>query len=69
MKKTYHYEIPAGKYDGAWSDGVNTIEECVEACKKDCVELEIDYDHHDVKLFVADGDSIEECTEDGEFAG
>ena len=69
MKKTYHYEIPAGKYGAVWSDGFNTIEECVEACKKDCIELEIDYSRRDVKLFIADGDSIEECTEDGEFAG
>ena len=65
MNKTYHYEIPAGKYEGVCSDGFNTIEECVEACKKDCIELEIDYSHRDVKLFVADGDNIEECTEDG----
>ena len=69
MNKTYHYEIPAGKFGAVCSDEFNTIEECVEACKKDCIELEIDYNCPDVKLFIADGDSIEECTEDGEFAG
>lgn len=69
MKKTYHYEIPAEKYEGVWSGGFNNIEECVEACKKDCIELEIDYSRCDVKLFVADGDTVEECTKDGEFAG
>ena len=69
MSKTYHYEIPAGKYDGVWRGALTNPEECVEACKKDCIELEIDYNCPDVKLFVADGDSIEECTEDGEFAG
>ena len=69
MNKTYHYEISAGKYGAVCSDEFNTIAECVEACKKDCIELEIDYSRRYVKLFVADGDSIEECTENGEFAG
>ena len=69
MNKTYHYEIPAGKYNGVWSDGFNTIEECVEECRKACIELEIDYDRRDVKLFLADSNGIEECTEEGELAG
>ena len=69
MNKIYRYEIPAGKYEGMWSDGFNTIEECVEECKKACIELEIDYYCRDVKLFITDGDGIEECTEEGEFAG
>lgn len=69
MNKTYHYEIPAGKYGAVCSDEFNTIEECVEECKKACIELEIDYDRRDVKLFITDGDGIEECTEEGEFAG
>ena len=68
MDKTYHYEIPAGKYDGVWSDGFNTIEECVEECKKACIELEIDYDRRDVKLFLTNADGKWEVTEDGEFA-
>ena len=69
MNKTYHYEIPAGKYGAVCSDEFSTIEECVEECKKACIELEIDYDRRDVKLFITDADCIEECTEEGEFAG
>ena len=30
MNKTYHYEIPAGLYDGVVSREFDTIEECVE---------------------------------------
>ena len=69
MYKTYHYEIPAGKYDGICSDEFDTIEECVEDCKRACDELEIDYNRRDVKLFLTDADGVEECTEEGEFAG
>ena len=68
MNKTYHYEIPADKYGAVCSDEFNTIEECVEMCKKDCIELEIDYNRRDVKLFITDSDGIKECTEKGELA-
>lgn len=47
----------------------DTVEECVEECKKACIELEIDYDRRDVKLFLTDADGTEECTEEGELAG
>lgn len=69
MFKTYHYEIPAGKYGAVCSDEFDTIEECVEDCKRACIELEIDYDRRDVRLFLTDLNSIEECTEEGELAG
>ena len=69
MNKTYHYEIPAGKHDGICSNEFNTIEECVEDCKRACDELEIDYNRRDVKLFLTDADGVEECTEEGELAG
>lgn len=69
MNKTYHYEIPSGKYGAVCSQEFDTIEECVEDCKHACAELEIDYSHRDVKLFLTDGDGIAECTEEGELAG
>ena len=69
MDKTYHYEIPDGKYEGVVSREIDTIEECVEDCRKACIELEIDYDRRDVKLFLTDANGIEECTEEGELAG
>ena len=30
MDKTYHYEIPAGKYEGVVSREFDTVEECTE---------------------------------------
>lgn len=41
----------------------------LKTCKRACAELEIDYSHRDVKLFLTDGDGTEECTEEGELAG
>lgn len=67
MNKTYHYQIPADKYEGVWSDGFNTIEECIKACKKSCLELEIDYNCSDVKLFIVDSNNVEECSEKSKF--
>lgn len=69
MNKTYHHEIPASQYDGVVSREFDTIEECVEDCKRACAALNVDYDRRDVKLFLTDADGIEECTEEGEFAG
>ena len=69
MNKTYHYEIPADQYDGVVSREFDTIEECVEDCKRACAILNVDYDRRDVKLFLTDADGTEECTEEGEFAG
>ena len=69
MDKTYHYESPAGKYEGVVSREFDAVEECVEDCRKACIELEIDYDRRDVKLFLTDADGTEECTEEGELAG
>lgn len=69
MNKTYHYEIPASQYDGVVSREFDTIEECVEDCKRACAALNVDYDRRDVKLFLTDADGVEECTEEGEFAG
>ena len=69
MNKTYHYEIPSGKYGAVCSQEFETIEECVEDCKRACAELEIDYNRRDVRLFLTDLDGIEECTEEGELAG
>lgn len=69
MNKTYHYEIPSGKYGAVCSQEFDTIEECVEDCKCACAELEIDYSRRDVKLFLTDSDGIAECTEEGELAG
>ena len=45
-----------------------TIEECVDACKTACAELGVNYDDHDVKLFMTDSDGKWEVTEEGEFA-
>ena len=69
MNKTYHYEIPAGLYDGVVSREFDTIEECVEDCKRACAELGVDYARRDVMLFLTDADGVEECTEEGELAG
>ena len=60
MDKTYHYEIPAGKYEGVVSREFDTVEECVEDCRKACIELEIDYDRRDVKLFLTAASGISE---------
>lgn len=68
MNKVYRYEIrPADIVSGDFQ----TIEECVEACKAECVELDVDYDDRDVMLFLSDdyGETWEECTEEGELAG
>lgn len=71
MNKTYHYEIPASQYDGMVSCEFNTIEECVEDCKRACAILNVDYNRRDVMLFMSDdfGETWEECTEEGELAG
>lgn len=69
MGKTYHYEIPASQYEGVVSCEFDTIEECVEDCKRACAILNVDYNRRDVKLFLTDADGTEECTEEGELAG
>lgn len=70
MWKRYHFEIPIenGRY---WSDGYETIEECVATCKETCKLLGVNYNRRDVKLFYTDdfGNTYEECTEEGELAG
>ena len=45
-----------------------TIKECVEACKAACAECGIDYNDHEVKLFMTDSDGVWEVTEEGELA-
>ena len=67
MNKTYHFKI----FSGALSMGYDTIEECVEECKKTCECLGIDYNDREVKLFLTNdfGETYEECTEEGELAG
>ena len=74
MNKTYHFEIPlhaGNKMALARSEEFDTIEECVEACKKSCKEHDVDYNDRKVKLFLTDdfGETYEECTEEGELAG
>ena len=49
--------------------GFNTIEKCVEECKKMCRSLDVNYDDCEAKLFLTDSDGVWECTEEGEFAG
>jgi len=68
MNKVYHYEIRSVE---VVSGNFQTIEECVEACKNECDELGVDYDDRDVMLFLSNdfGETWEECTEEGEFAG
>lgn len=65
MNKTYHFKI----FNGALSIGYDTIEECVEECKKTCECLGIDYNDCEVKLFMVDADGKWEVTEEGELAG
>lgn len=69
MNKTYHFEIPLKNGEICKGEGFNTIEECVEECKKMCRFLDVNYDDREVKLFLTDGDDVWECTEEGEFAG
>ena len=72
--KPYHYEIPIPPF-GPTNDvryksyKFGTIEECVEACKAGCKDLGVDYNHHDVKLFMTDSDGTWEVTKEGELAG
>ena len=65
MNKTYHFKI----FNGALSIGYNTVEECIEECKKICECLGVDYNDRDVKLFMTDTDGKWEVTEEGELAG
>lgn len=68
--KPYHYEFPIPAYDeNCTSEQYATIEECVEACKKACIEYGVNYDDRDVKLFMTDRDGVWEVTEEGELAG
>ena len=64
MNKTYHFKI----FNGALSIGYDTVEECIEECKKICECLGVDYNDREVKLFMTDSDGTWEVTEDGEFA-
>lgn len=70
MNKLYYYEIP-GHPESSFASGWRTIEECVKACKAECLELGVDYDDPAVKLYLTNdfGDTFEECTEEGELAG
>jgi NH3-dependent NAD+ synthetase len=70
MNKTYHYEIPQPE-GGVCSPEFDTIEDCVEDCKRVCQELGVDYNDRAVKLFLTNdyGETYEECTEEGELAG
>jgi hypothetical protein len=81
MNSPYDYEIPIPPFhlilprkgvhgikaiDGR---GFKTIEECVEACKAECKKFGVDYNDHNVKLFMTDTDGKWEVTEEGELAG
>ena len=68
-KIPYSFEIPCKDGSIYVGEGFSTIEECVEECKKACIELEIDYGRRDVKLFMTDADGKWEVTEEGELAG
>ena len=65
MNKTYHFKI----LNGALSIGYDTVEECIEECKKICKCLGVDYNNRDVKLFMTNADGKWEVTEEGELAG
>lgn len=75
MYKPYHYELPydqfddSDRHDSVCGPAFNTIEECVEDCKRACAMCNIDYDRRDVKLFMTDADGTWEVTEEGELAG
>lgn len=70
MNKLYYYEIP-GHPESSFNSAWLTIEECVEACKTECLELGVDYDDPRVKLYFTEDfcETFEECTEEGELAG
>ena len=69
MNKTYHFEIPLKNGGICKSNELDTIELCVQECKKMCIACGVNYDDRDVKLFLTDADGVEECTEEGELAG
>lgn len=69
MNKTYHYEIPPRQYDGVSSREFDTLEECIDDCKRACAVLNVDYNERDVMLFMTDRDGVWEVTEEGELAG
>lgn len=72
MNKTYHYAFH-DPVEGTLvqSEEFDTIEECVNECKNVCASIGVDYNGHDVRLFLTDdfGETYEECTEEGELAG
>lgn len=70
MNKTYHHEIPLPE-GNVNSPEFDTIEECVEDCRRVCQRLGVDYNDREVKLFLTNdfGETYEECTEEGELVG
>lgn len=72
-KTSYSFEFPIpsttrrfGIAGYASGGDYATIEECVKACKAACAKHGVNYDDHDVKLFMTDVDGKWEVTEEDE---